>query len=215
MTRPPVRRVLPSQRDSVVDVLVDAFGNYPVMRYVLGGQAENGLASLVGFYTDKRFLNEWPVLAIEEGGNLVAAALVSPPFPGAAGESARIQEQLRRSIGEGAYARMLAFESASDANEPDGRYHFLGMLGVRRAAQGRGYGRGLLDHVKALAVTDGLDGVALSTEDKGNLPFYEHLGFEVIAHKKVELEEIDPQHSSGPVQALDTWGLCWQPPGVD
>lgn len=101
-------------------------------------------------------------------------------------------------LGEAAYGRMERFELASDGNEPDGAYHFVGMLGVIPEAQGSGLGRVLLDAVKAMAVRDGLNGVSLSTEDSGNLPFYAHMGFDVVGHAALG--------------DLQTWGLAWEAP---
>ena len=191
-------------RDTVVAVLADAFRDYPAMQFVLSETSGPELEALVGFYTDKRFGNGWPVFGVREDNRLVAVTLVTPAGSGTTDVTSGLEERLREQIGTDAFHRMCAFESASDENEPAGRYHFVGMLGVRRSAQGRGHGRALLDRVKQLAVDDGQDGVALSTEDPANLPFYEHVGFEVVGHLSIPNAE-----STGP-PTLDTWGLSWR-----
>lgn len=196
-----VRRMAVEERDAVVGLLCAAFADYPVMRYVLGcdpSERPEGLRALVGFFTDVRYGMEWPVLGLEVGGELVATALVNEPE--AEPFLQRFQDGLarvRRDLGPDAYARLEAFEEASEGNEPDAdRYYFVGMVGVAPGHQRRGYGRALLRHVHEMAATDGC-GVALSTEDARNVPFYEALGYELVG-------EAD-------VGDLHTWGF-WRPP---
>lgn len=195
-------------RNEVVSVLCDAFADYPVMRYVLGeGNAADldkedldneDLAKLVGFYTDKRLVHGWPVWGVEVEGTLEAAALVTPPTAsGGSSITAQLESVLLYEIGQAQYDRMLAFEQASDLGEPAEPHHFVGMLGVRRRSQGKGYARLLIAEVKQAAVREGLHGVWLTTEDRANLPFYEHLGFEVVRHTEVASAQ------------LETWALQW------
>lgn len=198
-----VERLSPVDRESVVDVLVASFFDYPVMRYVVGTGGgphayEAGIRALIGGYVDARIVHDWPVLGCRVDRRLSAVALISPagrtPDPVVLGP---LQERLRAALGVEAYARMERFEEASDGNEPEGAHHFVGMLGVTPSAQGTGLGGLLLDEVKAMAVTEGLDGVSLSTEDRANLAFYEHMGFRVVGH--TDLGD------------LETWGLVWTP----
>jgi len=203
-----VRALDGDDRDNVVAVLVDAFRAYPVMRHVLGPAGE-GLDALLGFYTDQRFENGWPVLGVEADDpladdpnatqRLVGVALMTPPEPRATEATAHLERDLSIQIGEEAYRRLLAFEAASDANEPPGRHHFLGMLAVRRSAQGLGHSRTLLDAVKQVAIDEGTRRVVLSTEDPKNLALYEHLGFRQHGHQTVE-----------GTPPLDTWCLIWE-----
>lgn len=203
-----VRRLTMHDRNEVVSVLCDAFADYPVMRYVLGeGHSEDldredldkqDLARLVGFYADKRLLHGWPVWGVEVDGALEAAILVTPPSASADSSiTAQLESVLAYEIGQARYKRMLAFEEASDLGEPADPHHFVGMLGVRRRSQGKGYAALLIEEVKQAAVQEGLHGVWLTTEDTSNLPFYAHLGFEVVRHTEVASAE------------LETWALQW------
>lgn len=69
-----------SDRQAVVDVLVAAFSDYPVMRYVVGQDSLDyvaGVRALIGGYTDVRLQHRWPVLGCRDlHGRLVAASLV-------------------------------------------------------------------------------------------------------------------------------------------
>ncbi len=187
------------ERDQVVAVLMDAFSDYPVMRFVLGGdplEMPDGLAALLGFFTDVRFGMGWPVLGLHLDDELVAAALVNEPDDTPFLD--RFTEGLARvraALGPEAYDRLERFERASEGNEPDEPHYFVGMVGVRAGHQRAGYGRALLAHVHEMAAATG-HGVALSTEDPRNVPFYEALGYQVIGEKDVD--------------ELHTWGF-WRP----
>lgn len=194
-----IRHLDRAERNEAVAILSAAFADYPVMHFVLGDDPRRnpeGLAALVGFFTDVRYDMGWPVLGLEVDGRLVAASLVNEPTDAPfLDRFAEGLARLRTALGDEAYARLEAFELASEGNEPDERHWFVGMVGVVPGHQRRGYGRTLLDHVHRTAAADGC-GVALSTEDPRNVPFYEALGYRVIG-------EAD-------VGELHTWGF-WRP----
>ncbi|MFW6201136.1 MAG: hypothetical protein ACOC8B_01040, partial [Gemmatimonadota bacterium] len=67
----------------VVDVLCDAFEDYPVMRYVLDSPDEpderyrRRLRTLIHFFVMARVLRDEALLGIDAGGGLGAAATIS------------------------------------------------------------------------------------------------------------------------------------------
>lgn len=185
-----VERLTEADREQVVDVLAAAFRNYPVMRYALsdaGDEYDQRLRDLIGFYCDVRFIKDWPVLGIREAGELAAAALVTAP--GDVTESPVLRRKhfgLARTIGRAAFERMARYELESSGREPEDPHYFLGMIGVAPGHQGGGQGRMLLEHVQAISEADPAStGVALSTEDPANVPYYEHVGYHVIAEGDV------------------------------
>lgn len=203
-----IRRMPPEERDTVVDVLSAAFADYPVMHFVLGGdprEMPEGLRALVGFFTDVRYGMGWPVLGLEVDGQVVAATLANEPDAGSFLD--RFEEGLarvREALGPEAFARLEAFEHASEGNEPDhDRYWFVGMVGVRPEHQRKGYGRALLERIQAMAAADGC-GVALSTEDARNLPYYRALGYDLIGEAAVgELHTWGFWRAAGPARPAD------------
>jgi GNAT superfamily N-acetyltransferase len=195
---PRVENLTRHEREAVIDVLCESFRAYPVMRFIFGPDEdpEGRLRSLIGFFTDVRFSMAWPVLGIREDGQLVAAALVNHPHDGSFLE--RFREGLDRvkgEVGEAAFHRLGRFGQASEVAGPRDTHYFVGMLGVLPERRGNGYARVLLEHVRGLSIAAGCAGVALSTEDPANLPFYEHMGFEVVGE--------------GTVDRLSTWSLWW------
>ena len=74
----------------VTRVLCDAFYDYPVMRYVLGGHPddyEGRLSTLIHFFVMARVLRNEELLGTMDGADLAATALVS--YPGRGGASGR------------------------------------------------------------------------------------------------------------------------------
>ena len=196
--QPRIERLTEDAREVVVDVLCHSFREYPVMRFVLGpdGDHEERLRSLIEFFTDVRFAMEWPVLGVVVGEEVVAVALVNEPHDKTFLE--RFQEGLDRvkaQLGEAAFHRLGRFEGAAEVNESRELHYFVGMLGVLPEEQGRGYARLLLEYVRRLSEDAGCAGVALSTEDPANVPFYEYMGFEVVGQ--------------GSVDGLSTWAMWW------
>ena len=183
----------------IVDVLCEAFYDYPVMRFVIGECGDDyarRLHKLVRFFVTARTLRGEPLLGVEEDGHLLAAAIVS--FPGSGSESARVGAHPRRGVegprprGNGALQRVRrgvgAFRgvgAASPSQHDRCASH----------AQGRGYARLLLDRVHRMSVErEGSKGVSLTTEDPANVALYRNAGYEIVGHARISSE-------------LETWGF--------
>jgi len=179
------------RRDEIVDTLVEAFMDYPAMRFMVddGTDAyERRLRALIGLYADARLERGAPVLGIEVADTLAAIALVDepsrPPLPI---ERDRSSEDVRATLDDEAWRRMEAFETAVADLEPDEPHHYVGMIGVRDRHRRTGLARRLLEEITRMSVEDnGSRAVILSTETPENLPFYEHFGFEVVGDAWVE-----------------------------
>jgi GNAT superfamily N-acetyltransferase len=195
---PRVVRLDRERFDDVVETLCEAFHEYPVMRYVLqdaGDEYDARLSRLIGYFTECRFTRNWPVLGVIDRGQLLAAANINPPQPAPPSPSLEQRyRQLRQQLGQPAIDRFDAFADAADPLKPDAPHYYLGMIGVRQRAQGRGYARLVLDQLHEMSTRDpGSSGVVLTTETPENLPLYEHFGYRVLGHARVG--------------ALQTWTL--------
>lgn len=183
--------ILPSsQVDEILDVLCDAFCDYPVMRYVLGSKPgySSRLRALVGLFVGARVAREDLMLGVrDESGALVAAALVNLPggrIPPASFEVYR--QSVWAELGEEERFRYEAYGTASHGFDPDEPHHHLGMIGVRSSHHGLGLGRVLLDHLHALVETDpGSGGVSLNTELPRNVELYKYFGYRITGHARV------------------------------
>lgn len=182
-----------------VEVLSLAFHDYPVMRFVVGGEGdyyESGLRHLVELFTATRFPRGHPVIGLRSAaGELVGVASLDPPerLPDNSGTRA-LDRRKRAALGEAAVARLESFESAEDHMLPNEPHYYLGMLGVLPSVQGTGMAKLLLDAVHEISRLDPLStGVALTTELPQNVELYEYFGY--LSTGKVEFE------------AMTSWGF--------
>lgn len=185
-----VTRLAPDRADEVTDVFADAFHDYPVMRYVVGpaGDAyDRRLRMLVRFFVLNRVWRNEPMIGLEEGGRLVGAATMTPPgerpLPA---DAAAVREQLWNELGGDARARYEALGAIWRRFAVAEPHLHLNMIGVLRAAKGRGRARQLLDAVHTVSDSDpGSAGVSLTTEHRDNVPLYRHFGYAVMDHARV------------------------------
>jgi ribosomal protein S18 acetylase RimI-like enzyme len=209
-----VVRVPSLEAHRVVDVLAEAFFDYPVMRFVLSDAGEDyphRLRTLVGFFVMARAFRDEPLLGVplhgggeadrneasDSGGALAAAATVSlldgRPSPP---ELAEMRERVWGQLGEGARARYESCgHSWAPLEEVGHRHIHLNMIGVRDRARGLGLARRLIDRVHEISrATPGSKGVTLTTEDPANVRIYERLGYHVVGHVRIAPE-------------LESWGM--------
>jgi GNAT superfamily N-acetyltransferase len=201
---PTIETVTRDGFEEAVDVLSEAFFDYPVMRFVIGEAGDDyarRLRHLVSFFTKVRFSHQDLVLAVVENGNMVAVANINRPreSPLEFAEGVDPLEQYRRAVwddlGPEARSRYEAYGAAADKSPfPEPHYH-LGMIGAARAATGKGYARLLLDHLHDLSANHSSSrGVSLATEKRLNITLYEHFGYKIVAHEEVG-------------EGLETWGF--------
>ncbi len=199
LTDPAIRPLPPDQSAIAVEILCDAFHDYPVMRYVLGADLkdyERSLSTLVGFFVSARVWRGEPMLAVHEANDIVAVAILTPPgvrdVPPGFFEQ---REATWRELGDEASGR---YEELGDIWQrvgiADPNLH-LNMIGVRGGHGGRGHGRRLLDEVHRMSAADPEStGVTLTTEDAANIPLYEHCGYRIVGRGEVP-------------GVLQTWGF--------
>jgi hypothetical protein len=126
----------------VVDVLSEAFFDYPVMRFVIGpnqNDYEACLRRLVGLFVMARVLREEHLLGIPGTAGLDAAAIVSRPGGGPAPDAFRpLAEEVWNDLGAAARARYEAFGKACAPFQIEEPHLHLNMIGTRRRAKGAG-----------------------------------------------------------------------------
>ncbi len=187
-------------KEAALKILCAAFHDYPVMRYVIGEpdtEYDEKLAELIGFFVEARLTRNVPLVGLYDSNDLVGIAVVSPPkeipMPR---ELMDCHARVERRLGPEAMTRFDRYDGACEATDPGHIAHYLGMIGVRPDAQGRGIGRQLVDAVKDLAWSDpGSTRITLNTESESNLPFYEKMGF-----RKGSEADFGP---------LRTWSFYW------
>lgn len=174
----------------VIDVMVDAFRDYPLMRFVAGPSADlaDWVPPLVDLFVTRRFRRGGPLLGVRDpatGALAAAAALTLPVEPAPPPELVAWVEQVWQALGPDARARYDRYAAAWPSIDPRPHHH-LNMIGVRRAHAGRGLARHLLEAVHALADADPQSaGVSLTTEVARNVTLYQHFGYTVVGHQRI------------------------------
>lgn len=190
-----------SRKPEALDVLCEAFYDYPVMRVVLaesGADYDHHLREMIDYFTENRFARGRPLYAIRQDGAMVAVAVCSGaesiPSPPELEEQG---DRLDALLGETAVARLGAYDDLCLAGEPECPHHYLGMLGVTTPCRGKGLGRKLVEHLQEIVRSDPVsEGISLNTETAGNVPIYERLGFQIQAETKDDY--------------LHTWSMFWK-----
>lgn len=184
-----VERLNRSDKEDAVSVLVSAFHEYPVMRYILksdGEKYDSDLKALMEFFCESRLTREFPLLGIRDSDELVAAAAISEPeFKPRSPELNKVYSDLTMTIGEEAIARYESYEKKANPGL-DVPHYFLGIIGVVQAHQGKGYAKNIIEEVQRMSEAHPKSkGVCLCTEDSPNVPLYEHIGYKVISEADV------------------------------
>ena len=192
-------RLTAADLPEVIDVMADAFRDYPVMRYVVGPGGDVGARTrrLVELFVTRRLRRGGPMFGVvdRDSGTLAAAAILTLPTEAPPPEDlAPWVDAIWTALGSDAFDRYQQYAASWPVIEATPHHH-LNMIGVRRAHAGSGLARALLTTVAALADADqGSSGVSLTTEVARNVPFYEHFGYQVVGHKVVS-------------PTLETWAL--------
>lgn len=188
----------PASLDETVEVFCDAFAGYAVMRFVLGAASDGPerLRRLVHLFVSNRALRGDPLLVVDDAGTAIAGMTMTlPRSPERCDAFAALAATTWQQLGDDARLRYATFAAASDTlygNAPD--LH-VNMLGVRAGCRQRGLARRLLDeaHRRSAADPDST-GVTLTTENPANVPFYLHLGYEVVGYARID-------------EGFESWGL--------
>ncbi|WP_106321517.1 GNAT family N-acetyltransferase [Actinoplanes italicus] len=158
----------PGDRQRIVDSLVAAFPGDPVLRFLFPDDYPRQAAAFFGYLFDKR-VGKGTVWTVDG----VAAAIWEPP---SGGDDPADGIDLPADAG----ARMKEYDDAVHAALPEDPFWYLGVLGTRPEAAGRGWGKALMAAGLRRAAEDGLPAY-LETSKPANVDFYRRAGWEVAA----------------------------------
>ncbi|GIE99691.1 GNAT family N-acetyltransferase [Paractinoplanes rishiriensis] len=158
----------PADRSPVVDTLVAAFVDDPVLRYLFPADYPRHAAEFFGHLFDKRVRRD-SIWTIERGGS---TAIWEPPFAPAASTVPDLPGP--------ELSRVRRYDDALHAVLPAGPYWYLGVLGTHPRHAGRGWGRAVMAEGLRRAAVDGLPAV-LETSKPANVEFYRRAGWQVVA----------------------------------
>jgi GNAT superfamily N-acetyltransferase len=192
-----VADLLPDRLAEAVDVLAEAFAGYPVCAHFFASRPTR-----IGELTRRmlhlacrlRLLVGWPIptATSPDGAILGVACLSKPEEADEPSEIERETEEFLAAAGPASTERFAAYVDWKTSCRPAGPHYYLTAIGVVPAAQGRGVGRALMDHIHAIVEGDpGADGIALDTQTFRNVAYYQRFGYEVL--------------SRAPLGDIETW----------
>ncbi|MDQ1286526.1 MAG: hypothetical protein QG622_91 [Actinomycetota bacterium] len=186
-----VRRLLRSERDAALGVVVEAFRHDPQVRWWFPDDAGYAAAArrFFGFLLDTRIDGGEVWVA----GDLSAVSMWIPPGGNLLGPDviAHRYAELVADLPGPAPSRIAATDQIVDTLLPDEPHWYLGVLACRADLRGRGLGSAVMRPVFDAADRAGLP-VALETSTAVNVDFYLRRGFSVVA-------ACPPGETGGPV----------------
>lgn len=172
-----------------VSLMSRAFSRDPLFLHLFGDpehdlKASRKVTAFVAFMFDKSFLLHEEVRGLFENENLLGAYVVEKPH---ANKLRSIRGGLLL-IGKVLPLLFLLswrtlrllnrYMRVTRSAAPRWTHHYLIMIGVKPESQGKGIGKALLNHLLNTVSADQHSlGVALDTENKGNVNIYRRFGF--------------------------------------
>lgn len=197
--RPEVQALPPADLPEVIDVMAEAFAQYPLMHHIVGsdGDVAARVRDLVALFVTRRLRRGGPMFGVRhpETGHLAGAVILTlPGEPAPSGDFVSWHQARWQSLGPEAQARYDHYAALWPSLEATPHHH-LNMIGLRPDDAGRGWARPLLQHVITMADDDpASSGVTLTTEVPRNVRLYEYFGFRVVGRQTV-------------TAGLETWGF--------
>jgi ribosomal protein S18 acetylase RimI-like enzyme len=180
-----IRDLRARDRADFIKVMAEAFEKDPLFLTAFGLRGEGGwerrATSFLSFMFDMTRLMRGTPRGLFVNGRLSACALLEPPVSRLAAAIGTLASALRFvpvacTLPMRATVFLNNYTKRTRAAVPHGSHGYLVMVGVRPAAQGRGFGRRLVED--AIARTDPhATGLALDTENEANVRLYRRWGF--------------------------------------
>lgn len=188
-----------ADRDEIIVVLEDSFTDDPAPVYFLGPRRTAAqLRLFYAFIIDQALLLDDRIDGIRIDGQLVACSLLEQPERFRRVGLGRLIMLFAKAMiaaagfPSGSLRRMNTYFRLARAGLPAGRWHYLTMIGVRKQYQGRGVGAGLLKLLLAAVAEDAASvGLALDTENRANVAWYENRGFELLQSVQLSAGRLD------------------------
>jgi len=172
-------------------ILSSSFKNYEVMRYIFNDSGDDYETHVTEFFLSFYqfgLANSWPCYGVKVNDQWVAVAL------GCNSSEHRIVKgsddalaAFNKKISPEASRRIEQYEQQADAAHPKNAHFFIDSIGTHPDHQHKGYAKALILKYQDLSKSDAHStGVGLNTESDKNIPFYQHLGYDLKDQQSIE-----------------------------
>jgi ribosomal protein S18 acetylase RimI-like enzyme len=171
-----VRVAARADQPGIISVLTLAFADDPACRrlYPDPSQYMNFFPEFVRLYGGRAFDHGGAYFVEGHSG----AALWIPP--GVHTDDEALEQLLERSVEDAAKPELFDVYSAMKRHHPKEPHWFLPLIGIDPYMQGQGHGMTLMSYGLTACDRDHMPAYLDSTHPR-NIPFYERLGFELLA----------------------------------
>lgn len=185
-SQPQVVLASAAQRAAVSATLADAFFDDPVMSWILRDEASR-IRRLEGLFSTLLRGHYLALGTVWTTPDAEGAALWAPPGQAVIPMSRVLRNgvSMIRALGSRAYVALRALTHVEQAH-PKEPHWYLGVLGTRRAFQGKGIGSALLQPVLERCDAEGAPAY-LESSKHANIAFYRRHGFEVTGEIRLPL----------------------------
>lgn len=177
-------------KDNIIEVLSTSFENYPLIEFFLENTPKDSSRGFWEYICDIALIHNGSLLGAFVDGKLQGVAFITPPdriTDNVEKLIAPLQEQLAIAIGEEAAMRMDEYSRLKDANKPSQPHFYINAVGVHPQSQGKGVGKALLSHVRAMSEQHPQScGVGLDTQTEQNAAYYKRCGYHVSTTAKLD-----------------------------
>ncbi|MFD2046631.1 GNAT family N-acetyltransferase [Ornithinibacillus salinisoli] len=183
-----IKRLDKRAKSSFVALMVSSFEKDPLFVYLFDDGDQNRFQyrarAFVSFLFDKSFFLFEEIWGIYDKGRLVGAYIIELPnvkrtdkiIGGLLLLSGIVKLMTKLSLST--IAKLNKYMKVSRSHVKNRRFHYLIMIGVLPAEQGKGIGAMLIFHIlKQVNEEQNTNGIALDTENKNNVGYYYKLGF--------------------------------------
>ncbi len=175
LTGPQTRLADPSDFDAIVDMLVDAYEDDPVMNYGFRGGRHRHSAWAVYFRAIVERYHKWKGVVVHASGD--GAAVWAPPHRWEVTNLDKLRNVPKLPAMLGARTpRGMRIMSLMQRHHPTAPHYYLNIVAVQRSRQGRGIGGQLLNDGLRTVDAQGLPAY-LESSNARNVPLYERAGF--------------------------------------
>ncbi|CAH1190053.1 hypothetical protein PAECIP111893_00137 [Paenibacillus plantiphilus] len=195
-----VAKLTKSDKAPFVSLMSRAFARDPLFLHLFENserdrKAHSRMTAFMSFMFDKSFMLDEEMWGIFENNVLLGAYVVEKPqtrklrqVQGGLLLLGRLIPLLFRLSGQ-ALVTLNRYMRVTRSSAPPSAHHYLIMIGVDPAAQGKGIGTALLEQLINTVIADANSrGVALDTENKENVNWYRQFGFQL--HAETQLNHI-------------------------